>query len=357
MSKHLFGLVVTPYGAAANNRGENEGNITTLQKLLWKGEVHTTVSAEALRWALRYYWQKSSGFDAVNRRWNEETQDHDWQDQTWAPWTSKDGEVRKQTTFIDDDVMGFMLAEAANTDGNDALEELKKEKKAADEEFKKLSKDEQKSEQGKALKQRSKEIGDKVKVMSEGTCDKRRGALEVTRALSLSPFAGDITFNAMSGKKGNTSLYGTEVHATRYQYGFALTPESLRVKARVLEVVDAIINLSEVAGNQSRFLYDFSPESVVFRWTDDFAPRMLYGFEMDAEANLSFPALLKKVTDGDVDPRELFIGGSIVESLDDDAKEKLKGAFIGASGKSGVKAAAAKLKEQIASDLKIKKEQ
>ena len=51
MSKHLFGIVVTPYGAAANNRGENEGNITTLQKLLWKGEVHTTVSAEAIRWA------------------------------------------------------------------------------------------------------------------------------------------------------------------------------------------------------------------------------------------------------------------------------------------------------------------
>ena len=51
MSKHLFGLVVTPYGTAANNRGENEGNITTLQKILWKNEVHTTVSAEAIRWA------------------------------------------------------------------------------------------------------------------------------------------------------------------------------------------------------------------------------------------------------------------------------------------------------------------
>ena len=35
MSKHLFGLIVTPYGAAANNRGDNEGsNITTLQKIL-----------------------------------------------------------------------------------------------------------------------------------------------------------------------------------------------------------------------------------------------------------------------------------------------------------------------------------
>jgi CRISPR-associated protein Cst2 len=323
MSKHLFGLIVTPYGTAANNRGENEGNITTLQKLLWKGEVHTTVSAEAIRWALRYFWQQKSGEKAVNRQWKEETQDHNWQDQTWGPWTSKDEEVRKQPTFIDDDVMGFMLAEAANTDGSDVLDEMKKERKALDEEFKNLGREEQKSDQGKELKQRIKELRDRIDVLSEGTCDKRRGALEVTRALSLSPFAGDITFNAKSGTKTNTSLYGTEVHATRYQYGIALTPESLRVRSRVIDVIDAIVNLSEVAGNQSRFLYDFAPDAVVFRWTDDFAPRMLYGFEMDAEGTVSFSALLQKVKDGDIDPKELYIGGSIVHTLSSEAKSIL----------------------------------
>lgn len=349
MSKHLFGLIVTPYGAAANNRGENEGNITTLQKLLWKGEICTTVSAEAIRWALRYYWQKKNGDDSVNRRWNEETADHEWQDQTWAPWTSNDEGVRKQDTFIDDDVMGFMLAEAANTDGNDALDDFKKDKKAADDQFKLLSNDEKKSERGKGLKQISKELTDKIKVMSEGKTDKRRGALEVTRAISLSPFAGDITFNAKSGKKTNTSLYGTEVHATRYQYGFAITPEALRQPARVLDVVDAITALREVAGNQSRFLYDFAPESVVFRWTDDFAPRMLYGFEMDSESDFSFPSLLQKVKAGDINADELVIGGSIADRLDDEAKGILKGAFIN----SGVKAAASELKERINRDLQI----
>jgi len=348
MSKHLFGLIVTPYGAAANNRGENEGNITTLQKLLWKSEVCTTVSAEAIRWALRYYWQKKNGDGAVNRRWNEETADHEWQDRTWAPWTSKDEEVRKQDTFIDDDVMGFMLAEAANTDGNDVLDNFKKDKKAADDLFKSLSKDEQKSDRGKALKQQSKELADKIKVMSEGKTDKRSGALEVTRAISLSPFAGDITFNAKSGKKTNTSLYGTEAHATRYQYGIAITPESLRQPARVLDVVDSVIGLCEVAGNQSRFLYDFAPESVVFRWTDDFAPRMLYGFEMDDVSNLSFPAILQKVKAGDINADELIIGGTISERLND-ASDVLKGAFIS----PGVKAAANELKTRIKRDLQL----
>ncbi len=348
MSKHLFGLIVTPYGAAANNRGENEGNITTLQKLLWKGEVCTTVSAEAIRWALRYYWQKKNGDDAVNRRWNEETADHEWQDQTWAPWTSNDEAIRNKDTFIDDDVMGFMLAEAANTDGNDILDSFKADKKKADEELKSMSKEDKKSERGQQLEQKRKELTAKIDVLSKGRTDKRRGALEVTRAISLSPFAGDITFNAKSGTKTNTSLYGTEVHGTRYQYGVAITPESLREPARVLDVVDSIIGLCEVAGNQSRFLYDFAPDSVIFRWTDDFAPRMLYGFGMDADSNLSFPAIVQKVKAGDINADELIIGGTIAERIDE-ASDVLKGAFVD----SGVKAAANELKKRIRRDLQL----
>jgi CRISPR-associated protein Cst2 len=349
VSKHLFGLIVTPYGTAANNRGENEGNITTLQKILWKNEVHTTVSAEAIRWALRYFWQKRNGFDSVNRRWNDESGDHDWQDQTWKPWTSNEEADNQLPTFIDDDVMGFMLAEAASTDGNDELDSLKGDKKKLDYEFKTLSKDEQKGDYGKSLKDQSKTLDGKIKIMSQGKADKRKGALEVTRAISLLPFAGDITFNAKSGTKSNTSLYGTEVHATRFQYGIALTPESLREKSRALDVVDAVVNLAEVAGNQSRFLFDFSPDSIVFRWTDDFAPRLLYGFEMDSEANLSFDTVLEKVQSGDIVASELFVGGKVVQTLSDSDKETLKGAFIS----EGVKQAANALKEKIKSDLGV----
>ncbi len=349
MSKHLFGLIVTPYGTAANNRGENEGNITTLQKILWKNEVHTTVSAEAIRWAFRYYWQKNNGKDSVNRRWNEESGDHDWQDQTWKPWTSKDEEDGKLPTFIDDDVMGFMLAEAASTDGNDELDSIKSDKKKLDDEFKNLSKEDQKEEYGKSLKEQSKVLDGKIKVMSQGKADKRKGALEVTRAISLLPFVGDITFNAKSGTKSNTSLYGTEVHATRYQYGIALTPESLREKVRVLDVIDAVVSLAEVAGNQSRFLYDFAPDAVVFRWTDDFAPRFLYGFDMDSEANLSFETVLEKVKSGDIPANELYIGGKITTTLSEEDKKTLEGAVL----HDGIKEAAKHLKEKIKADLGV----
>jgi CRISPR-associated protein Cst2 len=206
----------------------------------------------------------------------------------------------------------------------------------------------------------------------KGVTLNRRGALEVTRAISLSPFAGDITFNAKSGTKTNTSLYGTEVHATRYQYGIALTPASLRDSARALKVVDALISLGEVGGNHSRFLFDFSPDSVIFRWTDDFAPRMLYGFEMNAEGNLSFSEdFLRKVENGDIDVSELLIGGSIVDRLDKRAKaalgliepeqEKLdedeapskkpeKSAFV----RRGIKMVTEELRKRIKKDLEIK---
>ncbi|HKZ77728.1 MAG TPA: DevR family CRISPR-associated autoregulator [Pyrinomonadaceae bacterium] len=354
MSKHLFGLVVTPYGTAANNRGENDGNVTTLQKLLWKGDVHTTVSAEAIRWALRYFWERNG--DKVNRRWNEETYDHDWRDTSWTAWTSRDEDVKSTETFIDDDVMGFMLAEAASTDGSDVLDTLKEDKKKLDAQLKAMSKEEKKSKAGRGLQQQVGELKSKIDALSKGKTDKRRGALEVTRALSLSAFAGDITFNAKSGEKTNTSLYGTEVHATRYQYGFALTPGLLREASRVTKVIDAIVSLRDVGGNHSRFLFDFSPDSVVFRWTDDFAPRILYSFEMDEKGKVSFPTLVEKIKDGDIDPKELFIGGSVVRSFDDETREALAGANVSNGGAAGIKAAADALKSRIQQDLGLRKE-
>lgn len=259
MSLHVSGMIVTAPGVAANNRGENEGNITTLQKILWKGQVHTTVSAEAIRWAVRYYWQ-SHGIP-VNRRWMDEKEDHELADSTWEGWKKDDGE-----TFIDDDVLGYMKAEGGKEEGE------------------------------------------------KGTTSKRRGVLEVTRSVSLLPYAGDITFNAKSGEKGRTSLYGTEVHATRYQYGFAMTPQRLRVRDRALATLDAIVNLGEVAGNHSRFLFDFSPESIVLRVTDDPAPRILFCFEAMENGVPEVPELVRRVNAGDIDKEELFIGGPVVES-------------------------------------------
>jgi CRISPR-associated protein Cst2 len=100
------------------------------------------------------------------------------------------------------------------------------------------------------------------------------------------------------------------MHATRFQYGFALTPERLRVQNRCLAALDSIISLGEVGGNHGRFLFDFSPESLVLRVTPDPAPRILYCFQ-EENGRVTVPELLRKVNCGDIRPEELFVGGLI----------------------------------------------
>lgn len=303
MTWHLFGNILTNYGTAANNRGENEGNITTLQKILWQGEVHSTVSAEAIRWALRYYWQTCGQYE-VNRHWDDAQNDNFWQNPNFD-----DGQ------YIDDDVLGFMRAEAAKSEANDEEEptEGKKKKKSA----------------------------------PKGTATVKRGVLEVTRAVSTQPFAGDVTFNAVSGQKGRTSLYGTEVHATRYQYGFALTPDRLKDKSRIHAVLDGLTSLSKVGGNHSRFLYDFAPDSMVLRWTHDFSPRLLYCF-VEENGEISAPDLLRRIQAGDIDPKELWVAGAILNTETGEQLEE-----YGVNAFQGIKPAVEDIKSRIREDLGV----
>jgi len=312
MSLHVFGAIVTHHGTAANNRAENEGNITTLQKLLWFGRVHSSVSAEAIRFAIR---RRLGEHEETNRHWVESEQKpfNAWNDGAFEKWAA--GE-----SYIDDDVLGFMSADAAKEENNEES------------------------------------TTDGPKRKAKGTAKVRRSPLEVTRAISLCPFGGDVTFNAASpgatpsaarkdekkGAKGsvadvkNPVPYGTEVHATRYQYGFALTPGSLRKPERAAIVVQAICALGEVAGNHGRFLYDFSPESAVFRITHDPAPRLLYVFDEDKKSHaLDAPDLLSRVQAGDIPGSELIVAGGFARS---DAAREL--AALGATLEPGVRNAA-----------------
>jgi CRISPR-associated protein Cst2 len=267
MSLHVFANFVTPFGTAANNRAETEGNITTLQKLLWMGETHSTVSAEAIRFALRRHL---AAIEPTNRVWDEGGRNNTWKDWTFKGWGNG-----KEKTFIDDDLLGFMTAEAAKEEGE------------------------------------------------AGSANVRRAVLEVTRAVSLTPWPGDVTFNAASPgatpsaqRKGTNPVpYGTEVHATRYQYGIALTPERLRDKSRAARAIEALCSLGTVAGNHGRFLFDFSPDALVFRITHDPAPRLLYCFNTsDDGKSLSAHALLQRVKSHDIANSELVVGIADLES-------------------------------------------
>ncbi|MEQ8785541.1 MAG: type I-B CRISPR-associated protein Cas7/Cst2/DevR [Pirellulaceae bacterium] len=280
MTLHVFASIATGYGTAGNNRGETEGNTTTLQKLIWHGQPHTTVSAEAIRFALRRLLtcKEQAG---TNRTWNEATRRNDWQDAEFKKWR------KEEAGFIDDDLLGFMSAEAAKDEN------------------------------------------------TKGSANVRRAVLEMTRAVSLTPWPGDVVFNAASpratasaakGEGDNPVPYMAEVHATRYQYGLAMTPTALRDRSRAAKGLEAVASLGTVAGNHARFLFDFAPEAIVIRLTEDPAPRLLYCFDTaDGGKTIGAETLVKRIQSEDINPDELILG---VVDLDASLADQLKTAGV-----------------------------
>ncbi len=291
MSLHVFGNIVTQLGTASNNRGETEGNLTTLQKLIWQGQVHSTVSAEAIRFALRRRMLEDN--QKLNRAWDEEARANSWEDPSFA-------DVAK---FMDSDLLGFMSAEAA------------KEENVSDD-----------------------DSPAKGKAKAKGKTTARRSVLEITRAVSLTPWPGDVAFGAASpgatpsaAKKGtNPAPYSSEVHATRYQYGFAITPERLKDPKRAVLALRYLASLGPVAGSHARFLFDFSPESLVLRITSDPSPRILYCFNLcDEEPRMR--ELLRRIQAGDICPEEVVVGGAVAST-----EEARKIGQLGATVEAGV---------------------
>jgi len=270
MSMHIFGMILTNEGIYANNRGNTEGNTNTLQKVIKNGQQYSTVSSEAIRYAVREYWQMiDEGIvnrKAINHSKVEIT------DKTFENWPK----------YIDDDVLGFMKAQQETIS--------------------------------------------------------RRGLLEITRAISIKPWYGEIMSNYASPgsnpsvKHMNPIPYSGEVHNTRYQYGFVITPAFLGCKAeyeennkkinwveklninakkeRLKQTLEAIINIRRVGGNHSRYLTDFSPDVIILRYTDDPAPRFLYCFEENEVGQISISSLISKIDSGDISAKEIVIGTS-----------------------------------------------
>jgi CRISPR-associated protein Cst2 len=252
MSKHLFVTVVTPTAVAANNRGEGDGStLSTLQKITRGSDQYTTVSAEAIRWGMREYFQNTDE-KSTNRTFNSDTDKYTLKNERFSA-----------KEFIDDDLFGYMDA-----------------KKGKD---------------------------------NEDATTKRRGAFEVSRAISLDPYWGDTAFGSKGGEKGKTSIHSTEVHCTAYQYTVALTPESLKDAKRALLALDAISAVRHVGGNHSRFLYDFRPESIAIRITEDPSPWIMDCFKRLGDS-VGCPRLVRLVEVGDIKADELIVAGEIADT-------------------------------------------
>jgi CRISPR-associated protein Cst2 len=285
MSKHLFVTVVTPTAVAANNRGEGDGStLSTLQKITRGSDQYTTVSAEAIRWGMREYFQNTDE-KSTNRTFNSDTDKYTLKNERFSA-----------KEFIDDDLFGYMDA-----------------KKGKD---------------------------------NEDATTKRRGAFEVSRAISLDPYWGDTAFGSKGGEKGKTSIHSTEVHCTAYQYTVALTPESLKDAKRALLALDAISAVRHVGGNHSRFLYDFRPESIAIRITEDPSPWIMDCFKRLGDS-VGCPRLVRLVEVGDIKADELIVAGEIADTPYAEQLQKL-----GVKVCRGVKEAIALAKKSLETGVK-----
>ena len=303
---YLFGTLMTHYGSASLNHGQRKGNVSPLQKAKWHNKIHSVVNSDAIRWSLRYYWQQQ-GYP-VNRNWNGDEFRNNLLDDRYDP-----------VKFIDDDVLGYLRTEAARSE---VVEEVNEN-----------DSDNEENEQ------------------PQPRPSQRLGALGVNRAFSLTPFDGGVTFNSKSGEKDRTSLHFIEFHNTRYQYVFGLDCNHLKDKSRIFQVLEGLMSIRKVGGHNNVFCYDFSPESMVFRWTQDSSPDIFYCFEqletrpgVYAEPSIS-NNLTESVNLGDVDPDELWIGGKIAKNCE------LKNAHIFPGKRDTI----SELETVIARDLKIPK--
>lgn len=312
---YLYATILTDEAVAANNRGDNIGNTPTLQKVFHQDDLHTTVSAESIRFALRYRFQLELEDERINRTYNMATGKVKFKDDKWKDWTPN------ENVFVDDDLMGFMNAAAA-----------KKEQEAEE------------------VKDDSAEVKDPPtkgkKTKPKGTTYKRPSPLATGRAVSLRPYRGETSFNCATQKEDGSglTLYNAEIHCTEYQYFFGLNLSSVINKENIKHLINSVVDPPPVAGNHARFAYDFSPASIVLRVTNAHSSRIQNCFEHDEDnRTFSVKRLIERVEVNDVPANELIIGGDLADT--DDGKRL---AELGATVIPGVVKAAAEARRRIA---------
>ncbi|AUX38432.1 MULTISPECIES: DevR family CRISPR-associated autoregulator [Sorangium] len=318
-TNYLYGTVLTGEAVAANNRGENIGNTTTLQKVFHQDDLHTSVSAEAIRFAIRYRFQLQ-GLQ-VNRTYSSGKLVYiDEKRATWDPG----GDV-----YVDDDLMGFMDAAAAAKE---------REEEDGDE-----SEEDADVSGAKGNGSKKGKLAAKPKV--KGKTTKRPSPLAIGRAVSLRPYRGELSYNAVSGEKekGKLSLYSAEMHTTEYQYSFGLNLGDVVDKRNIGHLVEAILDPPPVAGNHARFAYDFSPASIVLRLTNAHSSRIQNCFDHDeARRTYKVDRLLQRVESGDVPAGELIVAGEVAAT-----PEGARLRELGATVLPGIAAAGAEARARV----------
>jgi len=284
---NLFATVLTYPAPTANYRGESELNRSVIQKITDGRFEYPIISPEAIRNALRETLRQY-GLPMNRERLPDEEQlavkFHDYPD---------------PDKYADDYLFGYLIAATGK----------------------------QRSEILKAVDRKDFRF-------------KRDSVLRMNLAMALEPYRHDAVFTQSplssedSAYRNATSsaLLHRETAVVAFHYPFALCGEDCKAKpAWVRALLKAIGELSGVAGNHARSLYEMAPASITVRLTDQLvAGYEAYHFKVEGrgpnnERRLK-STLIESLIDQELDlpGSEFFIGGEIVRGLERDTRERLE---------------------------------
>jgi CRISPR-associated protein Cst2 len=273
--KNIFATVLTYAAPSSNYRGESEENRTVLQKITRDGKEWTVISPESMRNALREVLA-AKGLPMNRRRLHNEGQ-------LAVEYRS----FPDASVYADDFLFGFMVADE---------NAIKKNKTKP---------------------------------------SKRDSVLRMNMAVALSPYRFDATFHqsplsTTEGGQGtppfknaqSSGLVHREVVYTAYQYPFALA--GLDCAANVewsKALLEAIGELSNVAGGHARSYFEMAPKSIVARVTSSLVAGFdTYGFDADGQ----FAELSRLEAENDLPANEFFIGGQLARSMPAERRQALE---------------------------------
>jgi len=272
---NIFATILTNAAPSGNYRGESEENRTILQKITRGDQLHTVISPEAMRNALREILAQRLGADSWGKSINRRRLHEEGQ----LAVEFKD--FPDADKYADDFLFGFMVADD---------KEMKKLKRPA----------------------------------------KRDSVLRMNLAVSVDPYRFDATFhqspkNAGESKWKNSdssALLHREVSWTAYQYPLALAGSDFtneREKSWGRHLLAGIGELSDVAGGHARAYNEMSPHSIVVRLT----PRLVGGFDTYAFRGDGSWGELSRLKADDLPASEFWIGGAVVRQMSAEQRKAL----------------------------------
>lgn len=269
-ARNIFATVLTYPAPSSNYRGESEENRTVLQKITQGRREYTVISPESMRNALREIVAQMGLPTNRSRLHNEQQLAVEFK------------EFPNAEKYADDYLFGFLVAD----------------KKAV-----KANKD---------------------------MPYRRDSVLRMNMAVALSPYRFDAMLNQSPVNAGESpwknasksALLHREVVHTAYQYPFALpTGETLEGNGPewVRGLLEAIGQLSNVAGGHARSFFEMSPRSIVARLTPGLVAGFnTYGFDEDGQ----FTELDRLMAD-DLPGEEFWLGGELVRTMGEGERTEL----------------------------------